>query len=167
MGVWFKSVFCSIFQFLVKNLKKKIPYKDTEILDLKHKSYIIPVKQPSLPMPLLLGQAGSARCIGMLINNDKNLAKQLLNFNVIKNLIFAAGQTSYSESRRMSFKAIKIYCDMFSDVKKIVKGAMGSKLFEKFYNNNDVWAELGNIDIDILVNNRAIITERELLTMDI
>merc|ERR1712071_647537 len=51
----------------------------------------------ALPIPALLGQSGCARCIGMLIGDgDKKVAKELLSLDVIRNLLFAAGNAKFT-----------------------------------------------------------------------
>jgi hypothetical protein len=118
-----------------------------------------------MPIPVLLGQAGSARCINMLIEKDVLVAKELLGFDVIKNLMFAAGSPKSSESRRMAFKALDNYCRMFEQIRTIVKAGCGPKLFLKFQNRDDCWTKLDHVDTDILLNNRASINEAEVRSM--
>ena len=118
-----------------------------------------------MPIPVLLGQAGSARCINMLIEKDIVVAKELLGFDVIKNLMFSAGSPKSSESRRMAFKALENYCRMFEPIRRIVKAGCGPKLFSKFENREDCWTELDHVDTDILLNNRASISEAEIKSM--
>lgn len=119
-----------------------------------------------LPIPALLGQAGCARCISMLISdtdddNDNNVAIELLKFNVIRNLLSTAGQITSSESRRMAFKALKIYNGKFESIGKLIKAAVGSKFYFRILENEDVWCDLSEVEIDILVNNRAVVSEAE------
>jgi len=123
-------------------------------------------KQSSaMPIPVLLGQAGSARCINMLIEKDIVVAKELLGFDVIKNLMFSAGSPKSSESRRMAFKALENYCRLFEPIRRIVQAGCGPKLFSKFENREDCWTELDHVDTDILLNNRASISEAEIKSM--
>merc|ERR1712159_397237 len=78
-----------------------------------------------------------------------------------KNLLFPAGQNDFSESRRMSFKALKVYNEKFSAVGRIIKAALGGKFYEKFLKDDELWSVLNDVEIDILINSRAFISEAE------
>lgn len=136
---------------LVNELDIKIPGTDA-LASGEHKN---------LPIPALLGQAGCARCLGMLIAESNEIAIELLKFNVIKNLLFAAGSVDSSESRRMAFIAIRIYNDRYQPVGRLIKAALGSKFYEKFTSDEEIWSKLTDVEIDILVNSRAYISEAE------
>lgn len=61
----------------------------------------------------------------------------------------------------MAFKALKIYDAKFPQIGRLIRAAIGSKFYERFVENEDIWCELSDIDVDILVHNRAVVSEAE------
>jgi len=107
------------------------------------------------PLPAYVKQSAAAKCIGILSRISGELAESFLQYDVIKNLMYACGNSEYFSSQREAAVTLEYLVLTFPTVKEAVEGTMGKDLFMLFMSDAEYfYTKLKPIQIDVLVTNK-------------
>jgi len=107
------------------------------------------------PLPAYVKQSAAAKCIGILSRLSSEWAEKFLREDVIRNLIFACGNSEYFSSQREAAVTLEYFVLTFPSVKDAVEDTMGKDLFMLFMSDAEYfYTKLKPAQIDVLVTNK-------------
>jgi len=108
------------------------------------------------PLPVYIQQAASAKLIGLLSKESKDIAKQCIQFDLIHNLLYAMGNNKYADSQKQAGITLHYFIQTFPQVESKVRDAMGQTFFFEYTNNAaSFYLHATPIHMDILLGNKV------------
>ncbi|XP_060629354.1 armadillo-like helical domain containing protein 1 [Anolis sagrei] len=105
-------------------------------------------------LPVYIQQAAAAKAIGILAQDSRELAEELLFLNVVHGLMCAMGNKDHTNSQRQASITLEFFVQNFIVVENHVKAAMGEKLFELFMQDaTNLYLNMDAVQADILASN--------------
>ncbi|XP_015666828.1 armadillo-like helical domain containing protein 1 [Protobothrops mucrosquamatus] len=126
-------------------------------------------------LPAYVQQAAAAKTIGILAQESREVAEELIFLNVVHGLMCAMGNKDHTNGQRQASITLEYFVQIFIMIENYVRRAMGEKLFELFmqdaanlYLNMDavqadiLATNIVNIPADCLAKGKTLLTETEL-----
>ncbi|XP_062835719.1 armadillo-like helical domain containing protein 1 isoform X5 [Anolis carolinensis] len=105
-------------------------------------------------LPVYIQQAAAAKAIGILAQDSRELAEELLFLNVVHGLMCAMGNKDHTNSQRQASITLEFFVQNFIVVENYVKEAMGEKLFQLFMQDaTNLYLNMDAVQADILASN--------------
>ncbi|XP_039199571.1 armadillo-like helical domain containing protein 1 isoform X3 [Crotalus tigris] len=126
-------------------------------------------------LPAYVQQAAAAKTIGILAQESREVAEELIFLNVVHGLMCAMGNKDHTNGQRQASITLEYFVQIFIEIENYVRRAMGENLFELFmqdaanlYLNMDavqadiLATNIVNIPADCLAKGKTLLTETEL-----
>jgi len=151
----------SILEGLVKALRPtREDMFESVKLDSKHEKLLKSLENaPDMkgPLPAYVKQAAAAKAIGILCKESTAVAEEFLRLEVVRNLIFACGNTELYNSQREASTTLEYLVLTFPAIYHLVKEAMGDELFRIYMSDAEFfYSRLKPVHVDVLVFNKVI-----------
>ncbi|XP_042320780.1 armadillo-like helical domain containing protein 1 isoform X2 [Sceloporus undulatus] len=105
-------------------------------------------------LPAYVQQAAAAKAIGILAQDSREMAEELLFLNVVHGLMCAMGNKDHTNCQRQASITLEYFVQNFIVVENHVKAAMGEKLFQLFMQDaTNLYLNMDAVQADILATN--------------
>ncbi|XP_066482210.1 armadillo-like helical domain containing protein 1 [Tiliqua scincoides] len=105
-------------------------------------------------LPVYIQQAAAAKAIGILAQDSREVAEELIFLRVVHSLMCAMGNKDHTNCQRQASITLEYFVKMFIVVEKQVERAMGEKLFQLFMSDaTNLYLNMDAVQADILAAN--------------
>ncbi|KAF7253909.1 Armadillo-like helical domain containing protein 1, partial [Varanus komodoensis] len=105
-------------------------------------------------LPAYIQQAAAAKAIGILAQDSREVAEELIFLRVVHGLLCAMGNKDHTNCQRQASITLEYFVQMFIVVEHHVKKAMGEKLFQLFMQDaTNLYLKMDAVQADILSTN--------------
>ncbi|XP_058033526.1 armadillo-like helical domain containing protein 1 isoform X3 [Ahaetulla prasina] len=105
-------------------------------------------------LPAYVQQAAAAKTIGILAQESREVAEELIVLNVVHGLMCAMGNKDHTNGQRQASITLAYFVQMFIVIENYVRRAMGETLFELFMQDAaNLYLNMDAVQADILATN--------------
>lgn len=147
----------SLIEGLVRALR---PTREDLIVEPQQQNLLVSLEKTGGmkgALPAYVKQSAAAKTIGILCKDSSVVAEAFLKLDVVRNLIFACGNTEYYHSQRESSLTLEYLALTFNSINELVKEAMGDEVYNMFINDAEYfYTKLKAVQVDVLVHNKVV-----------